>query len=66
MKKKKQRSYLPTCPFANSMAKIRINSKFPIGATLARGWKLQLEKSPSLILGKGFENGADGRRIHPF
>jgi hypothetical protein len=36
-KERKQGSCLPTCPFINSMAKIRSNSKSPIGATSARG-----------------------------
>ena len=44
--KKNQGDYLPTCSFANSMAKIKNISTSLVGATSARGWQPQLRKFP--------------------
>lgn len=65
-KERKQGSCLPTCSFANSMAKIRSNSKSSIGATSTRGWQPQPKKPLSLNFGKGLKNGTGSGGSNPF
>jgi hypothetical protein len=63
---KKQWSYLSTCSFANSMAKIRNNLKSLVGATSARVVVALTEKPSSLKFEKGFEEWSRWRRGLPF
>ena len=53
---------MPTCPFANSMAKIKKVSKSSVGAASARGWQPQPGKPPSLNFREGFEEWSRWRR----
>jgi hypothetical protein len=65
-KERKQGCCLPTCPFANSMAKIIRNSKSSVGATSARGWQRQPGKSLSRNFGKGLKDGTGGGGVQHF